>query len=126
MGHPELYSSGPDREQFSLRMMIRWFFITIIHFIIIYFITVPILSLGGMTSSAFKGLMFNNDIPGDGEIDFRTYGTIIFAVLIITLGFKVLCETSSIIYGDGKFYNKSIPPEKWYDRYPWTWIGLIF
>jgi len=81
-----------------------------------------------MLTSAFKGLMHSVDsnVPGDGEIDLTTFGTILYTILIITLGYKVLYERRSIIHGDGKFYIKSVPPEKWYDRYPWTWIGIIF
>jgi len=100
--HPDLYTSGRDNEHMSLRMMLRWFAITIIHIFIIYCLCVTALADKGMVTNAFDGLMDNkdDDFPGDGEIDFVTFGTIVFVVLIVYLGYKVLYETRAIIHGE--------------------------
>ena len=126
---PDLYASGPDNEHMSRRMMLRWTAITVVHIIVIYVLSLHILTDPGRVTSAFSGLMSGRDpnFPGEGEMDFVTFGTIIFSILIVTLGYKVLFESNSIITDDLLFKRgkKSNTIEKWYDRFGWTWFGLI-
>ena len=88
----EVYACGPNNEFLSLRMIFRWLAITIIQALVIYFISEPVLMLGGGVTSAFKGLMGNEnmDVPGDGEGgDWQTFGTTIYSQLIYVVTIKV-------------------------------------
>lgn len=90
--HPEVYKSGPNNEFLSMRMTLRWVFITIIQTFCIYYFTAPALYLGGGVTSAFKGLMGNwgRDIPGDGEgSDLQIFGTTVYSNLIYVVTLKV-------------------------------------
>ena len=63
-----------------------------IHASVIYFLSLPVLKLGGGVSSAFFGLMGNwgRDVPGDGEGgDLQVFGTTIYSSLICVVTFKV-------------------------------------
>jgi len=128
--NPDLYASGPDNEHMSRRMMLRWFVITMVHIIVIYVLSIFILEDGTVTG-AFSGLMGGSDpeFPGDGEMDFVTFGTVIFSILITTLGYKVMFETNAIIVGDlfstrAERRSTSLV-EKWYDKFGWTLFGII-
>jgi magnesium-transporting ATPase (P-type) len=90
--NPEVYSSSQNNEFLSLRMTIRWVVLTVIHTVTVYYLSAPILSLGGGVSSAFLGLMGNwgRDAPGDGEGgDLQVFGTTIYSQLIYVVTFKV-------------------------------------
>merc|ERR1719273_758688 len=66
--HPDLYSSGRENEHMSVRMMLRWFCLTIIHIAFIYCLCVFALADKGMVTNAFDGLMDNKGegYPGNG------------------------------------------------------------
>jgi hypothetical protein len=90
--HPEVYASSQNNEFISLRMTLRWVVLTVIHTVTIYYLSAPILELGGGVSSAFLGLMgkFGRDVPGDGEGgDLQVFGTTIYTQLIYVVTFKV-------------------------------------
>ena len=90
--NPEVYGSSQNNEFLSLRMTIRWVVLTVIHTVTIYYLSAPILDLGGGVSSAFLGLMGNSgrDVPGDGEGgDLQVFGTTIYSQLIYVVTFKV-------------------------------------
>lgn len=131
--HPDLYTSGRENEHMSLRMMLRWFALTFVHIFVLYCLTIPCLSNNGMITSAFSGLMDNkdDDIPGDAEIDFKTFGTILYVVLIISLGYKVFYETRSVIHGEvlspcrQSSSATSLGTPSWLDYIPWTWFGTL-
>ena len=92
MRHPQVYQSGPQNEFLSLRMTIRWVFITVIQVLTIYHFSAPTLQLGGGVTSAFLGLMgnWNRDVVGDGEGgDMKVFGTTIYSQLIYVVTFKV-------------------------------------
>jgi len=136
--NPDLYSSGPDNEHMSRRMMLRWTAITIVHITVLYALSIHMLNDTGRMTSAFSGLMQGDpDSPGDGEMDFVTFGTVIYSILITTLGYKVMYETYAIIAGNCFATRakrstacrislmRTIPIEKWYDRFGWTIFGLV-
>lgn len=92
VANPQVYKSGPNNEFLSIRMILRWVCLAIIHTFLIYYLTAPPLSLGGGVTSAFKGLMGNwgRDIPGDGEGgDLQIFGTTIYSNLIYVVTLKV-------------------------------------
>jgi magnesium-transporting ATPase (P-type) len=93
--NPEVYRSTRENELINIRMLGRWIGLCVVHMFLLYYCTVPQQShSGGGITSAFVGLMRNNDpdIPGDGEAgDLLTVGTVTFSCLIILLAWKVSC-----------------------------------
>jgi len=92
LSNPQVYAASQDNEFLSLRMNLRWTILTMIHASVIYFLSLPVLKLGGGVSSAFFGLMGNwgRDVPGDGEGgDLQVFGTTIYSSLICVVTFKV-------------------------------------
>ena len=88
--NPVLYAAGPNNEYMSFRITLRWVVLVVIHSNILYFFCEYCLTGLGGTSSAFKGLMYNIDFPGDGEGgDIKSFGTALFICLVFTLGYKV-------------------------------------
>ena len=88
--NPILYSAGPNNEHMALRITLRWVILVVIHSHIIYFLCQYCLTGPGGGSSAFKGLMYNIDNPGDGDGgDIKSFGTTIFTCLVFALGYKV-------------------------------------
>jgi magnesium-transporting ATPase (P-type) len=89
--NPQLYAAGHHAEEMSLRKVIRWVVTTIVHLVIIYYLSIPVLNNGGTMSSAFSGLLRNKNkwVPGDGEGDYQSDGTAIYTVLVVTLAYKV-------------------------------------
>lgn len=130
MRNPQVYQSGPNNEFLSLRMFIRWVFITIIHALAIYHFSAPAIQLGGGVTSAFKGLMGNwdRDVPGDGEGgDLQVFGTTIYSQLIYVVTFKALFETRSLIQGEfPTFTCKRGKGEGWWNRMGYTWVGMTW
>eukprot|EP00584_Thalassiosira_punctigera_P026201 CAMPEP_0172579250 /NCGR_PEP_ID=MMETSP1067-20121228/139149_1 /TAXON_ID=265564 ORGANISM="Thalassiosira punctigera, Strain Tpunct2005C2" /NCGR_SAMPLE_ID=MMETSP1067 /ASSEMBLY_ACC=CAM_ASM_000444 /LENGTH=1732 /DNA_ID=CAMNT_0013371961 /DNA_START=42 /DNA_END=5240 /DNA_ORIENTATION=- len=128
--NPQLYASGPKNEFLSLRMTLRWLAITVIHALLIYFISEPVLALGGGSTSAFKGLMGNwgRDAPGDGEGgDIQVYGTTIYTQLIYVIAIKALFETRSLIYGEFPTFTCTRGKgEGWGSRMGYTWVGVVW
>ncbi|KAL3797547.1 hypothetical protein HJC23_009911 [Cyclotella cryptica] len=126
--HPEVYQSGPNNEFLSLRMTLRWVFITIIQTFTIYYFTAPVLYLGGGVTSAFKGLMGNwgRDIPGDGEgSDLQIFGTTVYSNLIYAVTLKAFFETRSLICGEfPTFTCRRGNGEGWPNRMGYTWVGV--
>ncbi|EED95897.1 hypothetical protein THAPSDRAFT_26702 [Thalassiosira pseudonana CCMP1335] len=127
MRHPEVYKSGPSNEFLSMRMTIRWTFITVIQALTVYHFSAPALTLGGGTTSAFKGLMGNWDREvGDGEGgDLKVFGTTIYSNLIYVVTLKALFETRSIINGEfPTFTCRKGKGEGWPNRMGYTWVGI--
>jgi len=90
--HPQVYGPGPNNEYMSSRITLRWALITAIHISMVFFMSNNSLEYSGMSTSAFSGLMYNRNDPGDGEGDLSTYGTVIYTNVIVLLGYKVsLC-----------------------------------
>jgi len=127
--NPYLYASGPHNEELSLRKVCRWVFITFVHVFTIYYLSVPVLSFGGTATSAWGGLMRNKnqEIPGNGEGDLWTMGQNIYGVMILTLAYKVLYETRTVINGMWPPFTCRNEPgsENWASRLSWTWIGIF-
>ena len=96
LSNPQVYAASQDNEFLSLRMNLRWTILTMIHASVIYFLSLPVLKLGGGVSSAFFGLMGNwgRDVPGDGEGgDLQVFGTTIYSSLICVVTFKVRTQS---------------------------------
>lgn len=89
--NPHLYAAGPANESLCLRATLRWAMLVGVHALIIYFFSNGILGgVGAGMSSAFKGLMHNKSVHGDGEGDnIQVYGTLIFVCLNWILAIKV-------------------------------------
>jgi len=100
--NPIVYESGPNNEPLTLRITLRWILLTVVHLLTIYYLSGPSLSDGGGITSAFVGLMSNEDpeIPGDGEGgDLKVFGTVIYANLIFTLAYKVSHSVTLVDFG---------------------------
>merc|ERR1740124_1001517 len=89
--NPHLYASGPMNEPLCLRMTLRWLLIFLVQAIINFNICHTILGdVGAGVSSAFKGLMSNKSIHGDGEGgDIGIFGTVPYVVLSFIVTGKV-------------------------------------
>lgn len=126
--NPHLYASGPNNEHMAMRTTSRWIALVLIHVNVIYFLCASALDVGGSMTSYRKGLMSNEDAPGDGEVgDMKVFGTVVFVVLNWTLGIKVFYESGSIIHG--KFpaftFRKNVGEGFW-NRVGYSWYGLIY
>jgi len=84
--------------------------------------------VGASMSSAFKGLMANESIHGDGEGgNLKVYGTVMFVALNWILALKVLFESSSIIHGIWPAFTcQKKVGEGFWNRVAYTWHGVIF
>jgi len=127
--NPQLYAAGHHAEEMSMRKVMRWVATTLMHLVIIYYLSIPVLSRnGGTMSSAFSGLLFNQNKwgPGDGEGDYQSDGTAIYTVLVVTLAYKALYETKSIYYGGCPTCYCGLVPNKepFWSRLAWTWLGV--
>jgi magnesium-transporting ATPase (P-type) len=90
--HPEVYAPGRRNELITTRILIRWICLVFVHIFCIFLLTVYPQQYGGGYTSAFSGLMHNDDpyIPGNGEGgDLQSVGTVSFTCLVILLGYKV-------------------------------------
>eukprot|EP00557_Chaetoceros_sp_GSL56_P002726 CAMPEP_0176499310 /NCGR_PEP_ID=MMETSP0200_2-20121128/12857_1 /TAXON_ID=947934 /ORGANISM="Chaetoceros sp., Strain GSL56" /LENGTH=1734 /DNA_ID=CAMNT_0017897717 /DNA_START=151 /DNA_END=5351 /DNA_ORIENTATION=- len=126
--NPHLYASGPNNEHMAMRTTSRWIVLVFIHVNIIYFLCATALDVGGSMTSYKKGLMFNDDAPGDGEVgDMKVFGTVVFVVLNWTLGIKVFYESGSIIHGifPAFTFRKNVGEGFW-SRVGYSWYGLIY
>lgn len=90
--HPEVYNATRNNEPMSMRMRARWIGICFVHIFTIYYLSVLPHEEGGGYTSAFLGLMKNNDRVGDGEGgDHKSVGVVAFTNIVLVLGFKVGC-----------------------------------
>lgn len=91
-GNPEVYRATRENELITLRTLSRWVAICLIHVAVLYYCTIPQQTFGGGITSAFVGLMRNNDPdhPGDGEGgDLLSAGTVTYTCMIFLLAYKV-------------------------------------
>jgi magnesium-transporting ATPase (P-type) len=65
--NPEVYKPTRQKELITARILSRWIFMAIAHIAIIYYGQMQQLSGGGGSTSAFRGLMWNNGTVGDGQ-----------------------------------------------------------
>jgi len=131
--NPEVYAPGRQNEVITFRILCRWVILVFVHIFTIYYFTVPTQSLGGGITSAFTGLMHNDDpdVPGNGEGgDLKSAGTVSFTCLIILLAYKVLYESHSIIHGwwPALFTCclKNVRESGFFNRLGYTWVGALF
>jgi len=118
MKHPAVYSSTRNNEYIKNRPILRWFVVTIMHILVLYYTIALVLTGGGGYSSFIHGQNDDNYSPGDGEgSDLISVGTIIYTSMIITLGYKALYESKTIVHGEYPWNGPS--------KLPWTWIGLF-
>jgi len=116
-------------EPLCLRMTLRWLLIFLVQAIINFNICHTILGdVGAGVSSAFKGLMSNKSIHGDGEGgDLGIFGTVPYVVLSFIVTGKVLFESSSIIHGVWPAFTcRKNVGEGFWNRVAYTWYGAIF
>ena len=127
--HPEVYKATRQNELITTRTLLRWIIMVFVHTFTLYMFTVPQQSFGGGITSAFDGLMRNEDgdSPGDGEGgDLKSVGTVTFTCLILLLGYKVLFETRSLVHGRWPAYTcRKNVGEGVLSRLAYTWIGVL-
>ena len=125
--NPQLYAAGPDSEDMSIRKVLRWLSLTMVHMFIIYFVTMRLISPYGSMTPAWSGLMWNKsgDWPGNGEGDYKTFGTAIFSVMVFATAYKAIYETKSIILGSSACVKSSTSADGLWSRIPWTWVGFV-
>jgi magnesium-transporting ATPase (P-type) len=90
--HPEVYGPGRRNELITGRTLSRWIILVFVHVFCIYYLTVPSQNFGGGVTSAFYGLMSNEDwdVPGNGEGgDLKSVGTVSYSCMVILFGYKV-------------------------------------
>jgi len=127
--NPEVYQPTRQNEIITLRVLFRWVLLAFAHIFILYYGSLPQLSGPGGMTSAFVGLMSNEDTVGDGDgADLQSVGTVIFTSMIILLAYKVLYEHRSIINGRwpaliGCFKKGD---EGFWSRVPYTWYGVTY
>jgi magnesium-transporting ATPase (P-type) len=98
--HPEVYKATRQNELITARTLLRWIIMTVVHVFTLFLFTVPQQSNGGGMTSAFVGLMRNenSDSPGDGEGgDLKSVGTVTYTCMVVLLAYKVrkICSNSS-------------------------------
>jgi len=128
--NPIVYASGQNSESFTRRVSLRWSLLVLAHVVVIYVLNDLSLSNAGGVTSAFLGLMSNNDRdrPGDGEGgDLAVYSVTIYISFIIVLAIKVLFESRSIIWGEfPAFTCRKGVGEGWQSRLAYTWIVVFW
>mmetsp|Transcript_17125 Transcript_17125/g.24863 ORF Transcript_17125/g.24863 Transcript_17125/m.24863 type:complete len:1786 (+) Transcript_17125:45-5402(+) len=128
--NPEVYSSSRRNEHMTGRLASRWLFAFIFHTLTIFFLNYAPLSAAGMQTSAFDGLMSgaNKNRPGDGEGGgYYVFGTLICNSLILTMTYKVIYETKSIIIGYPPACTcKKDVGEGFINRLAYTWVGVTY
>lgn len=90
--HPEVFKATRENELITYRTLTRWVALVFVHIFTLYYFTVPQQAIGGGITTAWNGLMRNNDrgIPGDGEGgDLKSIGTVTFSCLIVLFAYKV-------------------------------------
>ena len=127
--NPEVYKATRVNEMITVRTLFRWVVLTIAHISILYFFTAPASTNGGGMTSAFSGLMSNepDSTPGDGEGgDWRSVGTVTFTCLVITLAYKVLYESKSLVHGRWPSIRCSKNYDSFLNRFAYTWHGITW
>uniref|UniRef100_A0A7S2VCJ9 P-type sodium-transporting ATPase4 n=1 Tax=Entomoneis paludosa TaxID=265537 RepID=A0A7S2VCJ9_9STRA len=128
--NPEVYKATRDNELITSRTLLRWIIMVFVHLFSLYYFTVPVLAGGGGMTSAFVGLMRNEDdaVPGNGEGgDLKSGGTVTFTCMIILLAYKVLYESRSLIHGRWPAFTcKKGVEEGFFSRVAYTWHGVTF
>ena len=127
--NPEVFKATRENEMITIRTLIRWVTITIAHIVILYFFTASAATEGGGMTSAFTGLMSNESEshPGDGEGgDWRSVGAVTFSCLVITLAYKVLYESRSLVHGRWPSIRCSKKYDNFLNRFAYTWHSIIF
>jgi magnesium-transporting ATPase (P-type) len=104
--HPEVYGPGRRNELITGRTLFRWIILVVVHVFCIYYLTVPPQIFGGGITSAFSGLMSNEDwdVPGNGEGgDLKSVGTVSFSCMVILFAYKVgrRQQKTRIVKGQG-------------------------
>ena len=130
--HPEVYGATRQNQLITNRIRLRWVALVFVHVFTLYYLTVPALAKGGGgSSSAFLGLMRNEDMdrPGNGEGgDLSSVGLVTFTCMVILLAYKVAFESRSIIVGEWPAITckKKASGETWIDRVAWTWVSSAY
>jgi magnesium-transporting ATPase (P-type) len=128
--NPVVYMASRRNELITVRTLLRWVSLVFVHIFILYYFTVPQLSFGGGSSSAFQGLMGNKNKdrsnPGNGEGgDIKSVGTVTFSCLIILLSYKVLYESSTLIHGVWPAFTcRKNVGEGFFSRVAYTWVTV--
>ena len=127
--HPEVYKATRENELITVRTFLRWIILVVVHVSSLYFLTVPQQSFGGGITSAFIGLMRNEDLqrPGDGEGgDLKSVGTVTFTCMVFLLAYKVLYESRSLVHGRWPAFScNKADTEGFMSRIAYTWIGIV-
>jgi len=124
--NPHVYKPTRQNEVLTIRILLRWLFMTVSHVTILYFGSFYYLSGGCGKSSSFSGLMRFHTRVGDGEgSDLKSLGTTMYSSLIIMLALKVLYESRSIINGKWPPCWKA-KKEGFFSRLPYTWYGITY
>lgn len=126
--NPLTYTPSRRNELLTKRVLIRWIILVFVHIFVIFYLTVPMMSAdGGGGTSAFLGLMRNEDPdrPGEGEGgDLKSLGFVAYTVLIVLLAYKVLFESRAIIIGRWPAFQPCKKDgEGWINRLGYTWIA---
>jgi phospholipid-transporting ATPase len=88
--NPEVYQPTRQNELITFRVFIRWVILTFGHVFALYYGSISQLSGAGGMTSAFGGLMGNDETPGEGEGgDLQSVGTVSFTCLVLVLAYKV-------------------------------------
>lgn len=128
--HPEVYSAGRNNELMSLRVTLRWVFMTFVHIFSIYYLSVAPQADGGGITPAFSGLAYSidQDHPGDAEGgDLKVTGAVTYTIMIIILGLKVLLEGKSLLHGKWPAFTCSkTRGEGFFNRVGYTWQLLFW
>ena len=128
--NPEVYKATRENELMTPRTLLRWILMVLVHLNTLYFFTVPAQSFGGGMTSAFQGLMRdeNREAPGDGEGgDLKSVGTVTFTIMVIMLAYKVLYESRTLIHGRWpSFTCRKDSNENAWSRFAYTWIGVTW
>mmetsp|Transcript_30768 Transcript_30768/g.50812 ORF Transcript_30768/g.50812 Transcript_30768/m.50812 type:complete len:1752 (-) Transcript_30768:131-5386(-) len=128
LNNPDTYTPTRRNELITKRILARWVILVFVHIFTIYYFTVPSMATdGGGATSAFVGLMGNDDPdrPGNGESgDIKSVGFVAFTTLIILLSLKVVFESKAIIIGRWPAFQLCKKDgEGWPNRLAYTWIA---
>jgi magnesium-transporting ATPase (P-type) len=127
--NPDVFQPTRNNEIITLRVLFRWVLLAFAHIFVLYYGSLPQLSGPGGMTSAFSGLMRNNDSIGDGNSsDLQSVGTVIFTSMIFLLAYKIMYEHRSIINGTWPALCglRKNAKEGLFSRLPYTWYGVTY
>merc|ERR1712238_300241 len=128
--NPHLYAIGPNQENLNFRVLARWLGLCVVFCAIFFYLSLFALEGGGGMTSGYDGLMqYSNHGPGDGEGGgIIVFGTTVYAILILAMGYEVLYECRTIINGEWPFAftRKDVGKERFWDRLAYSWVGVIW